>query len=123
MDVTPLIESGKQIIQGYGGGKFRVSGRVYEGAILVRPEATVAWRNMPVDSLTLDDFAPLFEGPPVSLLLLGCGASAILPSPELRKALRARGIVLEVMDTGAAVRTYNVLLTEAREVAAALLPV
>jgi uncharacterized protein len=123
MDVTPLVESGKQIIQGYGPGKFRVSGRVFEGAVLVRPDSTQSWSVAALAALTERDFEALSEGPPVTLLLLGCGAG-VAPLPRgLREALRARGIVVELMDTGAAVRTYNVLLTEGREVAAALLPV
>lgn len=123
MDVTPLVDSGKQVIQGYGPGKFRVSGRVLEGSILIRPDAVQRWPAKDIAALALDDFAPLFEGPKVGILLLGCGASVVPPPPALRKALRENGVVLEVMDTGAAVRTYNVLLTEGRDVAAALLPV
>lgn len=123
MDVTPLIESGKQIIQGYGPGKFRITGRVFEGAVLVRPDVTQGWAARSIAALTVEDFAPLSEGAPVSLLLLGCGVG-VSPLPAgLRTELRTRGIVIELMDTGAAVRTYNVLLAEGREVAAALFPV
>jgi uncharacterized protein len=123
MDVTPLVDSGKQVIQGYGPGKFRVSGRVLEGAILIRPDSVRPWEATATAALTPDDFAPLFEGVPVAILLLGCGVVVSPPPSGLRKALREKGVVLEVMDTGAAVRTYNVLLTEGRDVAAALLPV
>ena len=58
----------------------------------------------------------------IELLLLGCGRRMAPPPSGLRQALRQAGIVLEVMDTGAACRTYNVLLSEERRVAAALLP-
>jgi uncharacterized protein len=123
MDVTPLVESGKQVIQGYGPGRFRIAGRVHEGAVLIHPDRSLAWAPRDVHSLTEEDFAPLFQPVPVSLLLLGCGAAVAPLPPGLRQSLRGRGIVVEVMDTGAAVRTYNVLLTEGREVAAALLPI
>ena len=59
----------------------------------------------------------------LAVLLLGCGARMVLVPPALREALRAAGVVIEPMDTGGACRTYNVLLAEDRQVAAALLPV
>ena len=61
--------------------------------------------------------------PPVEILLIGCGPKFLLPPKVLREELRAAGIGLEWMDTGAACRTFNVLLTEERQVAAALIPV
>jgi uncharacterized protein len=59
----------------------------------------------------------------IELLLLGCGPRMALIPSTLRAALRAKGIVLEPMDTGAACRTYNVLAAEGRKVAAALIAV
>lgn len=61
--------------------------------------------------------------PPVKVLLVGCGRRMTLLAPDLRKALRDAGLVVDVMDTGAACRTYNVLLGEKRPVAAALIAV
>ena len=61
--------------------------------------------------------------PPVEILLIGCGPKFLLPPKVLGEELRAAGIGLEWMDTGAACRTFNVLLTEERRVAAALIPV
>ena len=61
--------------------------------------------------------------PPVELLLLGSGQKMQLLPGVLRRDLRSAGVVVEVMDTGAACRTYNILLAEARRVAAALLPI
>ena len=57
------------------------------------------------------------------LVLLGCGVEMALPDPALRAALRERGILLETMASGAACRTYNVLMGEERQVAAALIAV
>jgi uncharacterized protein len=124
MDVTPLVPAGQQLIQGYGDGGFRISGQRWEGSVLVFPAQTLAW---PVASLNEVTAASLAEvtaaAADVSVLLLGCGAQMALISATLRHELRAAGIVVEVMDTGAACRTYNVLLAEGRRIAAALIAV
>ena len=65
----------------------------------------------------------LFDDANVELLLLGCGARSQMVARGLRDAIRAVGTVVEPMDTGAAVRTYNILLGENRQVAAALIAV
>ena len=59
---------------------------------------------------------------PAEILVLGCGARAVFVPPDLRAALKAAGLGLEVVDTGSACRIYNVLLAESRRVAAALIP-
>ena len=124
MDVTPLIPQGSQIIQAYSGGHFRVSGQVYNGPVVVTVEKTQSW---PVanqnKSLTVEDFAVLLqESDNLDVVLVGCGAKMTsIPFP-LRQALKERGLAVEFMDTGAACRTYNVLMAEGRRVAAALLP-
>lgn len=71
-----------------------------------------------------DALAPVLAcDPPVKVLLVGCGASMTLLPPELRSRLKALGLVADVMSTGAACRTYNVLLAEKRPIAAALVAV
>ena len=124
MDITPPVTTDKQLIQGYGGGGFRVAGTRHGQPIIVLPEATVAWPIAGFGDIDIDSLAPLRDAEPaVELLLLGCGAAAhILPAP-VREAVRAWGVSIEAMDTGAACRTYNVLLAEGRRVAAALIPV
>lgn len=124
MDITPLIPAGRQIIQRYGDGGFRINGERREGSMLVFPERSLPW---PVHSLADVDIASLTEviaaAGMVSVLLLGCGAN-IGPIPaSLRQELRNHGIVVELMDTGGACRTFNVLLAEERQVAAALIAV
>ena len=64
----------------------------------------------------------LAVAPAVEFLVIGCGARAMLVPPALRQELRDAGLRLDAMDTGAACRTYNVLLAEDRRVAAALIP-
>jgi uncharacterized protein len=124
MDITPLIPEGRQIIQGYAHGRFRVSSRVYDGAVIVFPEATQNWDfTKTMMDLTPDDFAPLIAAAEqLDVVLVGCGAALTTMPLALRQALKDRGISVEFMDTGAACRTYNVLMAEGRRVAAALLP-
>jgi uncharacterized protein len=127
MDVTPLVKTGSKIIQSYAGGQFRISGQLYTGPVIVTADQVVAW-NAPQEfsELTLEHFQPLVVSCSEALLdivLLGTGKNfAILP-PALRASLKAHGLSVDVMDTGAACRTYNVLLAEGRRVLAALLPV
>jgi uncharacterized protein len=122
VDVTPLIPADRQVIESYGSHSFRVSGALYEGAILVFPEATQGWTASIMAEITVESLAPVLSRGGVEILLLGCGRQMERVPTALRQALRAAGIVVDAMDTGAACRTYNVLLAEDRRVAAALLP-
>lgn len=122
MDITPAVPAGSQVIQSYGPGLFRIAGVVHTSSVLVLPDRTLAWDVTGFADISLGRFEPLLAKEIlIDLLLLGCGAGMRLPPPDLRSALRAHGIVLEPMDTGAACRTFNILLTEGRQVAAALI--
>jgi uncharacterized protein len=111
-------------LQVYGGGCFRFAGAEHRGSLLILPSGIHGWRPAGVDELRSADLDPILaERSGIGILLFGTGpAMSILPQP-LRGILSAAGIGLEMMDTGAAVRTYNILLAEDREVAAALLVV
>jgi uncharacterized protein len=122
MDVTPIIPADRQVIDGYGASGFRVSGIAYTGAILVFPDGTQAWSVRTLDEVTAESLQPVIAHGGVQILLLGCGRRMRPVAAPLRQALRAAGIIVDAMDTGAACRTYNVLLAEDRRVAAALLP-
>ena len=126
MDLTPLIPSGRQIVESYGEGRFRVTSQLYQSAILVFPERTLTWPVLRFADANLENLEPVLaagrEGN-VELLLFGQGSQMQLVPPALRQGLRAAGVVVEPMDTGAACRTYNVLMAEGRRVAAALIPV
>ncbi len=117
MRVTEVNFQGAVPIDGYGPGFFRVGQQVLEGPILVTQERAIQWGG-------LDDIAALeaLSGA-VDVIFLGMGADIAHAPADLRARLDAIGLGAEVMNTPAACRTYNVLLSEGRRVAAALLPV
>jgi len=122
MDITPLVPANRQLIHGYGDGGFTVSAIRHEGPVLVLADRTIAWDAADAGAVTLESLAAVIADRP-DILVLGCGKAMVAPPRALRAALKAEGIVVEAMDTGAACRTYNVLLTEGRRAAAALIPV
>ena len=94
-DVSPIIPAGRQVVESYGGGGFRISGERFEHAVIIRPTVTEAWAVTDWSAVTAADFASLFDptaAEPVTLLIGTC-------------------------------RTFNVLMAEGRRVAATLLPV
>lgn len=104
-------------VDGYGPGFFRVSGEVIEGPVLIGPLDRIAWAG-------LSDHAPLLDlAGQVDVLFLGTGAETAHPPKDLREACETAGLGLEAMASPAAARTYNVLLSEGRRVAVALMPV
>ncbi len=113
-------------IEAYGNGGFRFAGMSHRGSLLVLTDGMHAW-GLPEVATASDLDAPLravlerLEEP--QFLLLGTGAKQIFPEARLRAAFLERRIGFDVMDTGAAARTYNVLLAEGRPVTAALVAV
>jgi len=108
-------------ITAYAVGEIRMRDRVFHASLIAMRDAVIEqWIPAPVEQLTIDDFAQLLEHAP-EVVILGTGPKQRMPPPELYAAFAARGIGLEVMDTGAACRTYNLLLSEYREVAVALI--
>ena len=122
LDISPVDFEGRNIIQSYGNGKFQISDKKYDHSVLVFPDQIIPWSPIDTNNLIVDDFKKVLTvGPIVELLLLGCGKTTwFLPIP-LRDELKEMGLVLEPMDTGAACRTFNVLLGEDRRIAAALM--
>ena len=104
-------------IDGYGAGFFRVGGEVFEGALLVSPQGIAPWNGY-------DDAAGLLAlVGQIDVLFVGTGSEiAHLPS-DLRQTLEGAGLGVEVMSSPSACRTYNVLLSEGRRIALALIPV
>ena len=112
---------GRQLIQSYRPGTFRVAGVTYSGSIIVTPEKTLPWAIASMAELTAEAFALLLEMPAFDVCLLGCGARPERIEPALRAKLKEAGLSVDAMDTGAAARTYNMLITEGRRAAAALI--
>lgn len=123
MDVTPLVAEGQQIVQSYAGGVFRISGESYQSAVILTPEQTTLWDiDKEVDALTLDDFEPIINlASEYDVFLFGSGSMIQFLPKELKNQLRAKGVSFDVMDTGAACRTYNVLMAEGRRVLVVML--
>lgn len=111
-------------IDAYGNGGFRFAGLSHRGGLLCLPQGMRAWAAVGPADITMDSLAPVFAAAAdIEVLLVGLGKEIAGFDADLRAALRARGIVVEAIATGGAVRTYNILLAEDRAVAAALLAV
>ncbi|MFU8883226.1 MAG: Mth938-like domain-containing protein [Rhodobacterales bacterium] len=117
MRVTEVNFEGAVPIDGYGPGFFRVGQQVIQGPVLITQERAEQWGGV-------TDIAPLENlAGQVDVIFLGMGADIAHAPADLRNRLEAVGLGVEVMNSPAACRTYNVLLSEGRRVAAALLPV
>ncbi|GGK43388.1 Mth938-like domain-containing protein [Salinarimonas ramus] len=115
---------GRYAIDAYGGGGFRFADMSHRGSILALPSGIHAWDARTPQDLTLGAFAPvLAEAEGIELLLVGVGRDLVLLEEDVLWGLRERGMRIETMQTGAAARTYTILLGENRRVAAALLAV
>lgn len=123
-DITPPVPLGRQLIQGYGGGGFRVGGEAHTGSVIVRPDSTIAWSVSSYEGISVSSLSEILVADGgIEVLLIGCGPRMGMPRSDIRDALKQFSIVPEWMDTGAACRTFNVLLSEDRAVAAALIAV
>ncbi|MEQ8736550.1 MAG: Mth938-like domain-containing protein [Rhodospirillaceae bacterium] len=123
MDLTRMEPTDRQHIQKYSADGFTVSGVVFPGAVLVFSQESLSWPVTSFDALTLGDFEPIMaHSGQIDLCLLGCGDRMAMVPADIREAVRRLGIGIEPMDTGAACRTFNVLLAEGRAVMAALIP-
>ncbi len=115
---------GRAPIDAYGDGGFRFADMSHRGSILCLPSGIHGWKLGDAAMPGLADFeAVLAEAAAIDVLLVGTGRDLRPLGRELREAFRAAGITADPMSTGAAVRTYNVLLAEERRVAAALVAV
>ena len=113
-------DPGLQLFSGYGPGFVAVNGVRYEKCVVVSPQAVTEWIVSGFDALTLADFG-FVESLNPEIVILGTGAAQRFPGRELMRALAAAGISVEIMDSRAACRTYNILANEGRKVVAAIL--
>lgn len=117
LDADPRVN----LFRSYANGEVRVGEQVIRSSCIVTADALDAsWAPRSVDALTESDLEAIFALAP-QLVLLGTGATQKFPTANIRAAFTQRRIGLEVMDVGAACRTFNVLAQEGRRVAAALL--
>ncbi|MFJ5489330.1 Mth938-like domain-containing protein [Hansschlegelia beijingensis] len=111
-------------IDAYGDGGFRFGDLSHRGSLLALPSGMWAWGCAAASDFDAAAFERVFqEAEAIDMLLIGTGADLAPLKRDLRQALRDAGMVVEVMATGAAARTWNVLIAEQRRVAAALLAV
>ncbi|MXN52181.1 hypothetical protein GR158_13740 [Shinella sp. AETb1-6] len=115
---------GRAPIDAYGNGGFRFADMSHRGSILCLPSGIHGWDKQDGSPLTLDDLQRVLnEAGDIEVLLVGTGKEIRPLAPEIKAALRERRISSDPMSTGAAVRTFNVMLAESRAVAAALIAV
>jgi uncharacterized protein len=112
-------------IDAYGDGGFRLSGEWHAGSLLIVADRAEPWPVASLSDLTLESLAPVFAAgrAEVEFLLLGVGSRNAQPPRAIRDALLGAGIGLEFMDTPAAAKLYNVLTSEGRRLALALIAI
>ncbi len=115
------VPGGVNLIRGYGPGQLRVGDQVHACSVILTATTIVApWRPAAAQDLVPGDLEPVL-GLGVEVVLLGTGPRQHFPDPQVLRVLYERRIGVEVMDTSAACRTFNVLVAEGRPVAAALI--
>lgn len=122
-DPSPPHFPGRPLIDAYGNGGFRFAGMSHKGSLLIIPSGVYAWTPTRLADVVVEkDLSLLFaESRSINHFLIGSGSSFEFLPENLRHAFRDLAMSTECMDTGAAARTYNILLSEGRQVAAALI--
>ncbi len=121
MQVTEDFGTNQQLINAYGKGYIRVNQQEYQQNLILTPARIIEnWCDCGPKALEVHHFSSL-DSDDVELILLGTGTKLIFPPPPLMQHFLCKRIGFEVMDLGAACRTYNILLSEGRQVAAAML--
>ena len=111
-------------IDAYGNGGFRFAGMSHRGSLLCLPSGIYGWEPKSPDELTPDMFVKVVtDASRIEFLLIGMGTELRLLKPELKALFKKHGMSSDPMSTGAAIRTYNIMLMEKRPVAAALIAV
>ena len=121
MKLTDEKIGGINLIRSYAPGEVRIGETVIRNSCLIKADQIIAdWRPRTADDLSVQDLEPVLALKP-ELVVIGSGPKQQFPAPEVMGAVLSRGVGCEVMDTGAACRTYNILASEGRTVVAALL--
>lgn len=115
---------GRAPIDAYGNGGFRFADMSHRGSILCLPSGIHGWDMQEGEPLTVASLERLLSDTSgIEVLLIGTGANLVPIPADVKAALKANGISSDPMSTGAAVRTFNIMLAESRAVAAALIAV
>jgi uncharacterized protein len=121
MKFAQIEQSGANLIDAYDQTRIRINGRDYARALAVTAEAVIAdWGPGRIADLDTGHVEALLALQP-QVVIIGTGTRQQFPDPTLYFGLLERGIGVEIMDTGAACRTYNILVSEGRRVVAGLL--
>jgi len=124
MASAPAHYPGRAPIDAYGNGGFRFADMSHRGSLLIVPSGIYAWDVNAIDELTPENCADLLrEVASPAFVVLGTGPAHRMPPEPIRKLFAEAGLGLEPMSTGAAARTYNVLLAEGRDFGAGLIAV
>jgi uncharacterized protein len=122
MDITPFVPLNKNLITSYGGGGFSINKERIAGSIIITSEQVINWNVLNFEDFNQEKFDIIYNlCLPIELLLVGTGDKHHkLPKSYFSELLQSK-IAIEAMQTGAACRTYNILIAEDRKVAAAML--
>ena len=124
MELQEENRTGLTLISGYGGGGFRIGKAAHKGDILITPTGFYPWKIKSIKTITKQSLKQITESDfQPQFLLFGLGSEVVDGVILARKLEKSLGLPCEVMDTGAAVRTFNVLVLEGRQVGAAILAV
>jgi len=120
MKLHLTTDEGLQLFSGYGAGYVSINNVRHEKCVVVTPQAVREWTVGRFEALTAADFGFIAELKP-EIVIFGTGAAQRFPLPDLARSLAVIGVGVEVMDSRAACRTYNILASEGRKVVAAIL--
>lgn len=121
--LKPRFE-GQPQIDAYGDFGFRLASQRFEGSVILTPKGLYPWGISSIQHVTTDSLTPILEAiSKIDFLIVGSGQHFQRWPKQVTEHLKKHGIEPDFMDTGAAARTYNVLCSEDRRVAAALIAV
>ena len=124
MDITPALSADKLLVRAYGQGRFDINGQRFEGSLFLLFNTVQHWACDASTGINYQSLKPITEASDeIDILLIGAGEHTVLLDTTLRGDLANLGLQTDVMTTGAACRTYNVLAHEDRRVAAALISI
>lgn len=123
MEFTEINSSEEAFVAGYGDGGFRMGDSRFEGSMMITPDGFYPWVVSEKSEISIENLEPILNASGVEIIVIGLGPNMAFLPKNIRAAFEEKKIAIEAMDTGAAARTYNVLLQEGRLVAAALIAI